>query len=381
MECYAEPEVPPGISALSDQERELLGCAQKIADTVLEPRAQQTDRAAEPPRENIEALAEAGLLGVTTPREYGGYAVSGAFMRAFAETLTAACGTTWFTLTQHFGPCGMFAGSENPRLRERFLRDMAAGRHLVGVGFGHLRRPQPMLRAEKVEGGYTLTGVAPYVTGWPLLSGVVLGAHLGDAGRYVYLYVPAKESDALRASPPQQLSAMNAAATVALHLDHLFVPDEDWVRFSSREEMARGDTNGIAGAISAPLGGARGSLKLLRATAERRRLAFLGEAADALEAEINACRTEGFRWADGPKDIPEYKPNALRVRAWAIELGVRAAHAAVAAASGAANSLDHPAQRLLREAMFYTVIAQTSDVMAATVSRLTAPSPVAGEGR
>lgn len=369
MECYSEPNVPPGIAPLSQGEKELLGCVQKIADTVLEPRAQQTDRSPEPPRENIQILAEAGLLAISTPREYGGHAVSGAFMRAFTETMTGACGTTWFTLTQHFGPCGMMAGSENPSLRERFLRDMAAGRHLVGVGFGHLRRPQPMLRAEKADGGYTLNGVAPYVTGWPLLAGVVLGATLPD-GRYVYLYVSTKESDALRASPPLPLCAMSASATVEVHLDNFFVPDEDWVRFSSREEMARGDTNGIAGAVSAPLGCARGSLKLLRATAEKRKLAFLGEAADALETEINACRREGFRWADGPKDIPEYKPNALGARAWAIELGVRAAHTAVAAASGGANSLDHPAQRLFREAMFYTVIAQTSDVMGATVARL-----------
>ncbi len=376
MECYAEPEVPPGTPSLTPEERDLLACAQTIADTVLEPRAQETDLSPDPPADNIRILAEAGLVGITTPREYGGFGVSGAFQRLFTEILTAACGTTWFTLTQHLGACGMIAGSRNPSLCERFLRDMAAGRHLVGVAFGHLRRPEPMLRAEEVPGGYVLSGVAPWVTGWPLLSGVVYGAVLPDE-RHVYVYVATEESESLRSSEPLPLCAMNASATTEVRLENRFVPDEDFIKFSSREEMARGDTNNIAGAVSPPLGCARASLKLLRRTAEKRKIDFLTEAADALETEINACRTEGFRWADGPKDISEYKPGALGARAWAIELAVRAAHAAVAASSGAANSLQHPAQRLFREAMFYTVIAQTQDVMAATVRRLlTPPAPL-----
>jgi alkylation response protein AidB-like acyl-CoA dehydrogenase len=94
------------------------------------------------------------------------------------------------------------------------------------------------------------------------------------------------------------------------------------------------------------------------------------DAADALEQEILSCRADARKWAEYPKDAPDYKPNALNARAWAIELAVRAAHATVAAASGAANSLDHPSQRRFREAMFYTLTAQTSDIMGATLRRL-----------
>jgi alkylation response protein AidB-like acyl-CoA dehydrogenase len=368
MESYAEAQTPSA-PTLSHEEQEILRRAQHIADTILEPRAQATDRAAEPPRENIRALAEAGLLGITAPKVYGGHGVSGACQRAFTEIITAACGTTWFVLTQHLGACGMIAGSKNDRLKERFLRDMAAGRHLVGVAFGHLRRPEPMLRTREVSGGFTLTGVAPWVTGWPLLGGVVFGAVLPDE-RFVYVYAPVEDSAAMCSSPPLPLCAMNATATTEVCLHDLCVPEKNFIKFSSRDEMARGDTNNIAGAISPPLGCARGSLKVLRAAAQKRKIPSLREAADGLEAEINACRANGFRWADGPKDIPEYKPNALAARAWAIELGVRAAHMAVAASSGGANSLDHPAQRLFREAMFYTVIAQTQDIMAATLSHL-----------
>ena len=52
---------------------------------------------------------------------------------------------------------------------------------------------------------------------------------------------------------------------------------------------------------------------------------------------------------------------------------MRTAHAAVTAGGGAANELDHPAQRLFREAMVYTLVAQTRDLRVATLDLLTRP--------
>ncbi|MDX1934070.1 MAG: acyl-CoA dehydrogenase family protein [Capsulimonadales bacterium] len=378
MENAAELSAPPA-PTLTAEEEEYLDRARGIADTVLEPRAEEIDRNRRFPRENLDALAQAGLVGVTTPKEWGGLGLSGAFQRRFTETLTAACGTTWFILTQHLGACGQIANSANPSLRERYLKEAAAGRHYIGVSFGHLRRPDPVLRAEPVPGGWRLNGVAPWVTGWPALSGVLYGATLPD-NRHIYLYSSAEPRDGIAVSDWQELCAMSASATVEIRLTDVFVPERDFVRYSSREEMAKGDTNNIAGVVALPLGCATGSLRLLRRIAgQRTHLSFIADAANALDAEIEACREEARRWADGPKDRPEYRPNALKARAWAITLGVRAAHMTVAAASGGANALDHPAQRRFREAMFYTLTAQTGDIMAATLERLASPPHVPPE--
>jgi alkylation response protein AidB-like acyl-CoA dehydrogenase len=374
MENASELQTPDALPALSPAEDALLARAREIAATLLEPRAEAVDNSGEPPAENLRALAHAGLVGVTTPVEWGGHGCSGAFQRAYTETLTAACGTTWFVLTQHLGSCTQLANSENPTLRERFLRKMASGDHYVGVGFGHLRRPEPLLRAEPVDGGWLLNGVAPWVTGWPILHGVIYGAVLpGEEQRHLFVYVPAEESEHHRSTPPIPLCAMNASVTTAVHLDDLFVPQTDFVRYSSRAEMARGDYNGIAGGVTPPLGCALGCVRHLRQIAARRKnLAVIATAADALEAEIQACYTEARRWSELPdKSVPEYKPNALHARAAALTLAVRAAHAAVTAAGGSANSRENPAQRRLREAMFYTLIAQTTDTLTAVLEDLT----------
>ncbi len=379
MENASETQLPSPGPGLSEREMALLAHAQKIADTVLEPRAEAVDQSGQPPSENLRALAAAGLVGVTTPLEWGGQACSGTFQREYTEILAAACGTTWFVLTQHLGACSMLAGSANPTLREKYLRAMASGDHYVGVGFGHLRRPEPMLRARVTDGGWILNGVAPWVTGWPLLKGTVYGAVLeesaGEGGdqKHLYVYIEATESATQHSTPPLPLCAMNATATTEVRLENQFVPEDQFAKYSSRNEMMRGDYNGIAGPPAQILGCARGSLKQLRGVAAKRpKLTAISDAAEALASEIDACRAECLRWAQTPdKSVPEYKPNALKARAWAIELGVRAAHTALTASGGSANSLDHPAQRRIREAMFYTLTAQTADIMGATLERLT----------
>ena len=88
---------------------------------------------------------------------------------------------------------------------------------------------------------------------------------------------------------------------------------------------------------------------------------------------MDACRREALAWSGACADLPDYKEHALRVRATAIVLAVRAAHAAVTATGGSAHRLDSPPQRLLREAIFYTTTAQTADVRSATLDLLISP--------
>ncbi|MBB6051818.1 acyl-CoA dehydrogenase family protein [Armatimonas rosea] len=346
---------------MTEQELARLAEAQRICDDLLEPNAERVDQSGLVPRENLESLAAAGLADGT----FGG----DAFRRGLVEALCGACGTTYFVLIQHLGSCGQLANSANPSLRERFLAEMITGKHYVGVGFGHLRRPQPMLRATPVDGGWLLNGTAPWVTGWPVLSATIYGAHLPD-DKHIYLYVPATLSAHQRVSAPLPLCAMNATETVEATLTDLFVPESDWVRDSSPEQLAASDTANLCNNVAPMFGVTQGSIRLLRQLATKKPFPVLAQAADALESELAQCRERCFTLADGDRSALDWREQALQARAWAIELGVRAAHTGVAAASGGANSLDHPAQRRMREAMFYTLFQQTSEILQGTVARL-----------
>jgi len=366
-------------------EAAILTAARRVAETVIGPRAQETDQGAGPNPDNFRALAEAGLLGLALPREFGGLAASGETQREYTEILASYCGVTTFTQAQHHGPSRMIANGPNAELKRHLLPDLAAGRKLCAISFAHLRRPgPPVLTATPVPGGYRLNGTAPWVTGWGLMRQVVFGATLPD-GRFVYVWSPGDRADfpelfadngpdngdwgTLRASDPIPLCAMNASATVTLTCDDWFIPQEHWLSESDRETMRKNDRNGVLGATAMPLGCAAASVRVLCEAGERRSIPAIHRAAESFGREWEDAKGQVLDWNKRSAE-PEFFENAVRIRAWCIELAVRAAHAAVTASSGAANTLSHPAQRLLREAMFYTIQAQTQEVMDATLARL-----------
>lgn len=369
-------------------EQAIVEAARHLGETVLGPNAQESDQMDGPNPVNFRALAEAGLLGLALPKAVGGLDASGATQRDVAEIFASYCGVTTFTQAQHHGPSRMILGSDNEHLKQTVLPLLARGEMLCAVSFAHLRRPgPPVLRAEPVANGYRLNGTTPWVTGWGIMNQVVFGATLPDE-RFVYVWVPGDRSlfpdlfadngpedgqwGELRASAPLALCALNASATVELTCDNLFVPQQHRLSESDRETMRRNDRNGVLGATAMPLGCAAGSVRLLCATAEKRGIPAAIRAAESFAREWQETRDEVHAWSDKSGE-PGFFEYAVRLRARVIELGIRAAMAAVAANSGSANYRSHPAQRLYREAMFYALQAQTMEVMDSTLALLERP--------
>jgi alkylation response protein AidB-like acyl-CoA dehydrogenase len=74
----------------------LPAAARRVANEVLSPSAEETDRAAVVPRSRLAVLADAGLFGLLGPRELGGSDASPSVIRSVFETLAGACGVTFF---------------------------------------------------------------------------------------------------------------------------------------------------------------------------------------------------------------------------------------------------------------------------------------------
>lgn len=359
-----------------DSEADVLDAARRVADEVLRPNAEAVDTADGPRKENFEALAAAGLLGLAVPRKYGGLDVSGTTQRNVTEILASACGATNFIQAQHHGPCRMIAACQSDLLKSTLLPRLATGELMCAISFAHLRRMgDPVLSAHRVDGGYLLNGTTPWVTGWGIMNQVVFGATLPD-DRFVYVWVPADRDDfpqlfenitpfngkwgTLEASQPLKLAVMNSTATVELTCTNLFVPDDYVLSFSDRETMQRNDRNGVLGAAAMPIGCAAGSIAVLCSLAEQRNIPAVKRSADKFTRELTDLRNAAYDFKTG---VSGTQQDAIDLRARLIQFAMRAAHAAVAASSGAAIYTSNPAQRLLREAMFYTVQAQTREVM------------------
>lgn len=318
----------------------------------------------------LDGMARAGLLALKRPEAYGGPAMDEASFREFQMECARASGAFAFLQTQHQSAVGMIAGGENEALKQAYLPHMHDGGKLVGIGFSQLRRPgPPMLRAERAEGGYRLDGTVPWITGAGYFPEFLIGAQLPD-GQAVFGVAPLRNEEGVEISDPMRLAAMETARTVSAEFDGFILKDEQVAFLKPTGWIANNDEINIALQGAFAMGCAQAGIDVVRAAAEKRGTAFLCDAADALTAEWEKCHMLADELR--PERGLDTHERRLKLRAWQIDLCARCAHAAVAASSGAANSIDHPAQRIWRESLVYTVSAQTAEIMRATLDRLVA---------
>lgn len=313
-------------------------------------------------RATLDGLAAAGLHGVLGPESVTGTPPSAAAYREVAELLSGADGTTWFVWFQHHPVVKMLAASTNEELARRWLPGLCAGSTQAGVAFSHLRSDQVVMPAERIDGGWRLSGTAPWCTGWGLLDLVLVGATTpGD--EVLFALVPLREGHGMRPGPDLRLAAMGGTRTVALHLDHYEVADADVVLLGPRSVWAVADAAAGANVQPSTFGVARAALV---------ELARLDVAtAQVLSARVELVRRRAYALMDDTPPAGALEER-LGLRAEALMLGIEATSALVSAVGGRAMTGDHPAQRWAREALFHLVFAQTRAVRAASLARLRA---------
>ncbi len=307
------------------------------------------------PRSHLDALAAAGLYGLYCPP-----GVPVRVARQIFEDLAGGCGVTFFVWVQHHAPVRMLARSDNEALRARYLDDLCEGRVLGGVAFAYLRRPgRPAVVARRVDGGYVIDGEAPWVTSWGLAGVFSVAARLDDQVLY-FLVEPS--APALEPSEALALVAMGASSTVRLGINDLFVPDEDVLSVMPFAEWQRADRIATAQPNPAAFG--------IAAACVRHLDKYAPEAAHALGPEVDGCRARSYALADLGRTDDTHLAALIAARAESLALAVRCATALVAAAGGRSVQVHHPAQRLLREAAFFTIQAQTEAQRRATLAQL-----------
>ncbi|MGV9644942.1 acyl-CoA dehydrogenase family protein [Streptomyces sp. NPDC003514] len=339
----------------------LVDRARRLAADLLAPQAARVDQEGVP-ASHIEAIRRSGLLGVSAPREYGGWAAPAAVARRTAEILAGACCSTWFVQTQHHTPVATLAASEGP-VRERLLGPLARGELLSGVAYAHLRAyPRTPVRVTGERGGLRFVGRVPWYTGWGL-NDVMLLAGIAEGGEAVFAFTEAREQPGLRPSAPMRLAALTASHTVSLELDGLWLPPESVALRVPYGEWAVKDRAKAVSASPAVFGITEAALALLD-----------DEVAGPLRARLGTVRARAYELADAPgTDATLAERLALRIDA--AELMRTATTAAVVAGGGRSLALTGTAQRLAREALFLLVQGQTAESRGAHLDVLTSKAP------
>ncbi len=321
----------------------------------------------------LQGIGELGVLTLRIPTEWGGAGANEETFQSFQELVARYSGALAFLQTQHQSAAGMIFEGRNSSLMQAYLPAMSNGEVLVGVGFSQLRREgDPVILAVPVDGGYLLNGFVPWVTGWGLFQEFIVAASLPD-GRAVFGIVPLVETyqetgGNIAFSQPMQLAAMTSTNTVTAKLKNLFLTDNRIVSIKPSGWIHENDQKNVLRSTFLAMGCARAGIDILEAAAKSKSLPFINNAFDSLGQELSRCRTAIKAAAKNPNFSLDEK---LKLRAEAIDLAARCAHAAVTVSSGAANYINHPAQRVYREALVFTVTGQTTAVMEATLKQLT----------
>jgi len=312
-------------------------------------------------------LGQQGWLGLKITTEWGGGGISSTEFQQFQEMLARYSGALAFLQSQHQSAGSFLSRSCNEFLKRQYLPHMSTGKLGVGVGFSHLRRSPPPLKALPIEDGYLLNGTIPWITGFDMFQAFVGAAVLPD-GRAVYGMLPLSNTQFgegyIQFSDPLPLAAMRATNTVTAELHQWFLVQDQVLFVNEADAIQASDRQNVLQHSFYALGCARAGLDIVEQAAQAKSQDWLQDVYLHLNQTLRGCRAAIYTAEE--RSFEE----RLQLRVKAIELAIQCAHAAVIVFAGGANSLEHPAQRIYREAMVFSVTGQTPAVMQATLRNL-----------
>ncbi len=355
------PDEAVGEWRLSVEAEEVLSA---IADRAGESDARGIERF------QIDALASVGLLGEAL--------APAARQREVAERIAMADASVWFSWAQHQTPLTTLThartGDHAPVVEEiqaRWLDGLRSGGYLGAVAFAHLRRPgaaNPV--AERVHGGWSITGKLDWVTSWDIADVMlVMVRGSGDyANKVVCMYLAAGRDPAyltgMHVHEPLRLLAMSGTHTRPITFEGTMVPDTNVAALIDFEEWSRGDSKRTVDVNPASFGIIRGAVQELAEIASRRQDAQLELLVNSLSERTRELRRRAYAAIDSDGPAAE----RVLLRAQALRMAVDAATAVVTARAGAAMYSGCSAERRVREAMFLQVQAQTAQTREASLS-------------
>jgi alkylation response protein AidB-like acyl-CoA dehydrogenase len=151
---------------MTDEERRLRDLALEVAEREVAPRAQRHDEEGSFVRDSIDALAEAGLLGVTIPKRYGGLGGTPLAGVMALEAVSAACASTGASYLFHLNLCYMIRRCGPEVLRQKYLPQLATdklGAFAINEGV-RLFREGFETTIEERDGDFVLNGFKRFST-------------------------------------------------------------------------------------------------------------------------------------------------------------------------------------------------------------------------
>ncbi len=216
---------------LTEDERLILETARAYAQEKLQPRVLEAYAQEKTDRAIFTEMGELGLIGVTLPEEYGcagaSYVAYGLVAREIERVDSGYRSMNSVQSSLVMYPIFAYGSEEQ---RQKYLPKLATGEH---VGCFGLTEPDAgsdpasmRTRAEKIDGGYRLTGSKMWISNAPIADVFVVWAKSAAHGDEIRGFVLEKGMKGLSAPKIGGKLSLRASITGEIVMDGVEVPED-----------------------------------------------------------------------------------------------------------------------------------------------------------
>jgi len=370
---------------LSEDQRAFKEAARAFADDAMKPHAAEWDATAYFPVDVIKQSGEMGFCAMYCPPENGGMGLSRLDAAIILEELATACPSTAAYISIHNMVAWMACTWGTDQLKAEWAADLTSGKKLAsycltepgnGSDAGNLKT-----RAEKVEGGWKLTGAKAFISGAGATDFMVVMARTGDDGpKGVSAFAVDAKAEGITYGRKEEKMGWNSQPTRGVAFDGVFVPDHHLLgREGEGFTIAMKGLNGGRINIAAcSLGGAQAAFDAACAYVHTRRQ-FNRPLADfqALQFKIAdmATRLTAARqmvWSAATKldkGAPDMIAACAMAKQFATDMCFDVTNDALQLHGGYGYTRDYPIERLLRDLRVHQILEGTNEIMRLIISR------------
>ncbi|TDR82018.1 acyl-CoA dehydrogenase family protein [Paludibacterium purpuratum] len=371
--------------ALNEDQCAFQDAARRFAREELAPKAAQWDEQEHFPLETIRQAADLGFCGLYVPERFGGLGLGRLDAAIVFEELAAGCTATAAYLTIHNMVTWMVASFAQEAVAQRWAPKMVSGELL---GSYCLTEPNAgsdaaslQTRAERVDGGYRLSGSKMFISGAGSTEVLVVMARSGGpgAGGISAFLVPA-DADGILYGKKERKMGWCSQPTRTIAFDQVSIPAENLLgREGEGFKLAmRGLDGGRINIGACAIGCAQAALNAAAGyVAERRQFGQplaemqsvqfrLADMLTELVAARQMVRLAAWQLDQASRDASAYCAMAKR---FATDVGFKVANEALQLFGGYGYLKDFPLERHVRDARVHQILEGTNEIMRLIIAR------------
>ncbi|MEP3600032.1 MAG: acyl-CoA dehydrogenase family protein [Stappiaceae bacterium] len=361
---------------------EIRARTKEVADRVLRPNAAEVDRTEAYPFDNVRALCDAGLCGMSMPVAYGGMGASFDAVCVAVEEAAKACGISGRIIVDtNMGAVPAIMTYGSPAQKQRTAELVLAG-DKPAICFSEPNAGSDatgmQTRAEKRGDGYVLNGVKHWITGAGVSKLFLMLAHVFDGetdlGIGSFMIVDG-ETDGFRIGKRIPAMGLRGIPEGFVHLEDCYVPSSalilppEGLRKGFGQIMRAYNSQRI-GAAAVALGIAQGAYEEALAYVDKREQfgrpisEFQGlqwKLAD-MSIKLRAARLMIEDTARAGDPFPDMTM-AAQAKIFAAEAAVEVTNEALQMHGAAGYGRELPLERMVRDARMFTIGGGTTEIL------------------